>query len=294
MDFENIHFIINPASGNAEPILSYFDSAFLNKNIKWQVSITKHELEAYKIATKMAGTVDLIVIYGGDGSVSEVASALIGKDTPMAIIPGGTANVLSKELGIPQDSEAAIQLLVNGKMKIEEIDMGMANDCPFLIRINFGIMADMILHTNREMKNKLGQFAYGITSLQTIGEAKPTIYNLVIDGKSFTETCVALTVTNAGNLGIGDFSLAPGIDITDGYLDLLMLYDTDFLTMLQLAGSTLFQTESDILKHIRCKEISIELSQPTEYIFDDTKKTTTHLHIKVLPKALKILVPLPL
>ena len=144
------------------------------------------------------------------------------------------------------------------------------------------------------MKNKLGQFAYGITSLQTIGEAKPTIYNLVIDGKSFTETCVALTVTNAGNLGIGDFSLAPGIDITDGYLDLLMLYDTDFLTMLQLAGSTLFQTESDILKHIRCKEISIELSQPTEYIFDDTKKTTTHLHIKVLPKALKILVPLPL
>ncbi len=292
MEFKHIHIIINPVSGNAEPILYYLSNAFANKNIDWNVSVTIHELESYKIASSLIGKTDLIVIYGGDGSVTEVARAMMGKDTPLAIIPGGTTNVLSKEFGIPQDTEDAIELLINGKVTIADIDMGMANGCPFLLRVNFGIMADMILHTDREMKRRLGQLAYGITTLQTIAEAKQTTYNMMIDGELFVESCVALTVTNAGNIGIEDFSLLPDISITDGYLDLILLNDTSLISMLQLAGSTLFQTESDVLKHVRCKEISIGMHGPTEYICDDIKQVASHLHIKALPKSLKMLVPL--
>lgn len=249
-------------------------------------------MEAFKIALSLKGKTDLIAIYGGDGSISEVARALLLSDTPLAIIPGGTANVLAKELGIPQDTEVAIQLLINDQTKIDDIDMGMANDCPFLIRVNFGIMAVMILHTDREMKKSLGQLAYGITTLQTIGEAKHSKYKLKVDGTFFTGDFVALTVTNVGNIGYKNFSLLPNINVYDGLLDLIILKDANFMSMLELAGTTLFQTDSDILKHILCKEISIDMILPTEYICDDIKQIATHLHIKMLPKALKVLVPL--
>src|SRR5690348_15921530 len=111
MQFNNIHIIVNPAAGREEPILSYLNTGLIISGIRWDVTVTTPYNEAYDIAMRLVGKTDLIVVYGGDGSVSDVARALYGKQTPMAIIPGGTANVMSKELGIPQDAIEAIDLL---------------------------------------------------------------------------------------------------------------------------------------------------------------------------------------
>lgn len=198
MKFKKIHIIINPASGQDEPILSYLNTAFRDSGIEWDVSITKQDNDATKFAHQWLGKVDVIGIYGGDGSIAEVAQVLRGKNTPLAIIPGGTANVMAKELGIP-------------------------------------------LNTSEAM---------------------------------------------------GDFSFLPQISITDGLLDVILLNKADLMSVLKVAGTTLMKTESEVLKHWKCKEIEIEMNTPQKFILDDCEKEAKSLHIKVIPLALKVVVPL--
>jgi YegS/Rv2252/BmrU family lipid kinase len=232
------------------------------------VSVVSPVADAYSIAQKLLGKTDLIIVYGGDGTLSDVARALCQTDTPMAIIPGGTANVMSKELGIPQDSRDAIALITRGNVELLTIDMGNANSVPFLLRISVGMMADMILRTDQGMKDSLGQMAYGVAAIQTLIDTEVLKFGLLIDGEQFVEEGVSLTITNAGSIGISDLSFLPDMRVDDGLLDVILLNDADFLSVLRVAGSTLLQTESDVLKHWRCKEVSVFMEQPCSFIFE--------------------------
>lgn len=290
MQISDIHIIINPASGKSEAILSYLQHALCKTEVSWQITVAIKEDDAYTIAQNLIGKTGLVVIYGGDGSISQVARALCGSNTPMAIIPGGTANVMSKELGIPQDSQEALALIISGDTEIRQIDMGLANGCPFVLRLNMGIMADMILDVDTYLKNKLGQIAYGISAFKTAVAAKPLTYKMLIDDVEVMEAGVSLTVTNAGSIGISDMTLLPGISVSDGYLDVILMHDIDPLSVIKVAGCTLFHTESEVLKHWRCKKIEIEPAHSIHYICDDSEQEADKISITLLPLALKVLV----
>ena len=288
----HIHFIINPASGREEPILSYINSTFKDTAIKWDVSITKAAGDAQKMAQECLDKTDIIAVYGGDGSVMEVAQALHKIDKPMAIIPGGTANVMAKELGIPIDTKEAIDLLKNKNYQIKPLDMGLINNKPFVIRVNLGILADMVLEADREMKNNFGQLAYGITTMQTVSNADRQNYKLIIDGEEINESGVALTVTNLGNIGVEGFSFLPDISFSDGLLDVILLNEADFLSLVKLTGTTLLQQESSVLKRWKAKEVTIIPEKPKKFICDDSVMEADKLEIKVVPAALKVVVPI--
>jgi diacylglycerol kinase (ATP) len=277
MKFHHIHFIINPASGNEEPILSYINRAFEKSSVNWDISVTKKEKSAGDIARTLIGKTDIVAVHG--------------TDMPIAIIPGGTANVMAKELGIPLKAIDALELLVSGITKLKAIDMGIVNGHPFMLRVNIGIMADMVLQADRALKDNIGQLAYGVTAIKTIAEAEAIKYQLEIDGKIIEETGVSLTVTNSGNIGIGDFTLQPGISITDGLLDIVLLKDNSFISILKVAGSTLLQNETDAVMHWQCKQVVIKMEEEQPFICDDGEQSAKNLTIKVVPASLKIAVP---
>jgi diacylglycerol kinase (ATP) len=291
MAIKNIHIIINPAAGEDEPILSYLNKAFLDSGIKWEVSVTRKDYSAKEIAKSLIGKTDLIAVYGGDGSVMEAAQALIGTDMPLAIIPGGTANVMAKELGIPTDVMEALALIRNNELAVRKIDTGLVNGEPFMLRVNFGIMADMVTHADREMKENFGQLAYGFSTLQTLIDVHPTLYKMKIDGKAIEEEGVSLTITNSGNIGLEGYSFLPGISVSDGFFDVILLNHADLSSILRVTGSTLFHTDSDVLKRWKCKEVTIELDHAQKFICDDIEKEASCIHINVVAKSLNILVP---
>ena len=291
MDFRHITFIINPNSNKTEPILSLINKMMDEIAVDWEIALTKKNISAGAIAKEWIGKTDLIVVYGGDGCVTEVAAALHHKGLPMAIIPAGTANVMAKELGISTDTTEALSILKAGAHKLLDVDMGLMNEQPFLLRVNIGIMADMVLEADRDLKNSVGQIAYGITALKTLSSAEPINYKLEIDGQPHDESGVSLTVTNSGHIGIGDFSLQPGISITDGLLDVILMRDAGLMSVLKVAGSTLLQTETEALSHWTCREIDIRMEQPYSFICDDHEETAQHLSIKTLAKAIQILIP---
>jgi diacylglycerol kinase (ATP) len=291
MKFKHIHFILNPAAGSEEPILSHINQVFCQSGIKWDITVTRKNENISKTAKALIGKTDLVAVYGGDGSVADVAYGLYGSDTPMGIIPGGTANVMAKELKIPLETLAALEVFKSGAAKVIKIDMGMVNKYPFILRINLGLMADMILKADRKLKDNLGQLAYGVSALTSLIKAEQVKYKLMIDGKRIDESGVSLTVTNSGSIGIGSFELLPGISITDGLLDVILLNDASLLSVLKVAGTTLFKNDSSVLKHWKCREVVISMDTAVSYICDDTERKAKRLRIKVLPNALKVVIP---
>jgi diacylglycerol kinase (ATP) len=290
--FKKIHFILNPAAGQDEPILSYINKAFLDTEVDWEILITKKADDALKMAKALIGKTDLVAVYGGDGSVMEVAQALFKTKVPMAIIPGGTANVMAKELGIPTDSQAALALLTSENSQIKAIDMGLMNHIPFMLRVNMGLLADMVIQTDRRMKDTFGQLAYGISTVQTLLEVNQSTYLIEIDGEIFEESGVALSVTNSGNIGVEGFSILPDINVSDGLLDVILMNQSDWLSVVKLAGSTLFQTETDVLKRWKGRDIKIAFAEPQNIICDDcVMENIQKLHVKIVPESLNILIP---
>ncbi|WP_374949163.1 diacylglycerol/lipid kinase family protein [Mucilaginibacter sp.] len=291
MKLKHIHFIINPVSGKEEPILSYINKAMYDSKLEWDVSVTKKHVSASNIAAKLIGKTDVVAVYGGDGCVTAVASALHGTNTPMAIIPGGTANVMAKELGIPIDTTEALAILTKGKHKIKAIDMGLVNGHPFLLRVNLGIMADMVTEADRGLKNAIGQLAYGVTAVQTVAKAKRVDYKINIDNEEIKCAGVALTVTNSGNMGIGDFAMQPGISITDGLLDVILMKESSIGSLLKVAGSALLQQDTEALQHWKAKKVTISMAEKHSFICDDTELKASKLKIEVVPKSILIVLP---
>ena len=284
---KKIDIVINPTAENKEPILSILNKVYCETDTDWHVHITKAAGEAFTITESLRDKTDLVAVYGGDGTVMEVARALHGSDTPMAILPGGTANVVAKELNIPLNTEEAIRLTVENN-KITQVDMGVVNGTPFLIRVNLGILSDMVTEASPEMKETWGQLAYGITAFTTMQQEAKT-FRLVLDGQEQIQEAVALTVTNVGNIGRKGYAFLPGISITDGLLDVIALDKADFTSILKVTGSMLFQTESAVLKHWKVKEMIIGMEKEETFLCDDVTGTASELHIQVSPRSLKVL-----
>lgn len=291
MEINHIFFIINPAAGKNEPVEVSIREIFQNGNQKITLRVLKKDENPADIARAALTGADLIAVYGGDGTVTEVASALINTNMPLAIIPGGTANVLSKELGIPQDTEDALTYLHEGNYQLKTIDTGTVNGRPFLLRVNLGIMAEMITGTDPELKDKLGQVAYGIATVKSLANAEPVSYQLDIDGEMITAAGVSLTITNSGSMGIGDFQLQPGISVSDGLLDVILMKDAGILSIMKAAGGALFGTETDAVSHWTCKEVTVTLPGRQAYLCDDCEEKAAALTIKIVPASLTVVVP---
>jgi len=291
--FQRIHIIINPAAGQVEPILTYLNKAFHKERIEWDVSITHKQGDGTRLAkAALKKKYDLICVYGGDGTIMEVAKALHKTGKAMGIIPGGTANVMAKELGIPIDSQQAIEFLTTNNIKVQTIDMGLCNGELFFIRITIGDFAQVVLDATRTLKDAFGQAAYGITTAKNIIKEGTNKYIFKIKGKKIEYRGASLMVINSGNIGFENASLTPKGSVSDGFLDVILFKDTAFMTMASLAGNILLNNKPQKnLKQWKVKNIDIDCVQHQPIIVDDISVKAKNLSISVIPNSLQIIVP---
>src|SRR5688500_7769183 len=227
--FKKLQVIINPAAGIGRPILQALNSGLKDTGIDWDVSITHKAGDAERLAKEaVENGADIVGVHGGDGSVMEVASALRGTSTPMAIFPGGTANVMSVELGIPSsDIEASIDFIAKGNYTTRLIDMGLVNDRLFLLRIGIGLEADMMKSADQEIKNRFGMLAYAFSALNEMRNLISTLYRVRVDGELHEIEGISCMIANSGNVAIGGLTLSKKIDISDGALDVVIFRRAD-------------------------------------------------------------------
>jgi diacylglycerol kinase family enzyme len=104
----------------------------------------------------LAGDCDVIMIGGGDGTVSCAAAKLMGSDKALAILPAGTMNLFARSLGIPLDLEAAVAALREGELR--NVDLASANGKPFVHQFSVGLHAKLIRLREKEVfRSRLGK-----------------------------------------------------------------------------------------------------------------------------------------
>ncbi len=281
--------IVNPASGQDKPILGTLNRAFTDAGVDWDIRLTKKAGDARRFAQEaVASGVEAVAVYGGDGTVMEVANGLAGSKVPLAIFPGGTANVMSVELGIPSDLAEAVAL-VCGSYRQRTIDLGRVGDRYFLLRLGIGFEAGMMNNADRATKNRIGTLAYVISALQTLQQPTDAHYLLTLDGQEIEVDGASVAIANSGNIGLPNMKLAQSIDIADGLLDVLVIPSTDLVSLLTVAASAVGVAEN--LPHWQVRQVTVQSDPEQPIICDGEPLDPTPISAEIVPQALRVIVP---
>lgn len=294
MKIQKIHIIINPASGRLEPILPVINLAFKDSGIDWGISITKKSGDCTRFAKEYVDKVDAIGVYGGDGTVMEAINGVIDTSTPLAVLPGGTANVMAVELGIPTNLKQACELLAQGAAQVRKIDVCKFGKRHFILRAGMGFEAEMVRKANREIKNKWGRLAYVIAAFEAAKKVKLVNYEITVDGETRSVKGLDCIIANAGSVGFGDLTLDRKIDVSDGLMDLIVLKKWDWSLARYVYRILSKKNPSDdweLVGHWRGKDIKIEAKPAQNIISDGENLGKVELHAKILPEAVGVLVP---
>jgi YegS/Rv2252/BmrU family lipid kinase len=220
----------------------------------------------------------------------EVARGVMGSQVPLAILPGGTANLLSVELGIPKDLTKAAEIAASTDSAIKSIDVGEIGGTYFLLRVGLGIAAQKVEFADREMKDRYGIMAYSIAALKAMKDAKQVKYTINLDGKVFEEEGITCLIDNAGNFGVSGFSASKNISMFDGLLDVILVRDRSFRSFVAIGKSVASSSPTqDTVHHWQAKEIQISTDPPQSIQVDGEIGWETPVSIKVVPGAVRVL-----
>ena len=238
-----------------------------------------------------------VIAVGGDGTVSMTAGNLMRDRTPddptLAIIPTGTANVLARELGVPTTLADAVALAIDGDRTMN-LDAIVAPDRSIFTQVGIGADARMILHTSRESQLKLRRLAYAIAFLRRAVGRRAENYELEIDSKPLRVRAWQLMVANVGSAGTPPFTWGPGIDPTDGVLD-LCVYDVrtgrDYLRIAWRLITGRHRRDANT-RFFRIREsLVVRSGRPVLVQGDGDLIGRTPLTLRVAPNSLRVLVP---
>lgn len=285
-----IHIVINPASGKNQPMLNIINDVCRKHGVQWDVSVThKYGDAAVQAQAAIAAGADLVAGYGGDGTQHELANAILRAErkVPLAILPGGTGNGYCRENNVPDELEAAVELMCTST-KLRDVDVVKLGDEYFIQRLYTGVEPEE--QTSREMKDKYGVLAYALTAKQQAQAIVETAYRLTIDGTRIEARGRKCYIINSGMSGKG-LTLDKSFSITDGMLDVL-LFNRDLAHVEALAGHFLgFDGPNAGLDYWRGREITLE-SDPERAVWADGEYIgRTPISARVLPAALQIVVP---
>ena len=185
---------------------------------------------------------ELIFAWGGDGTVQRCIDVLAGHDTPLAIVPAGTANLLATNLGIPSDIEEAVRIGLEGARR--SIDVGRINGERFAVMAGAGLDAAMIRDADAGLKDRVGRIAYVWTGARNM-RAKPFKAKIRVDGTAwFDDAASCILVGNVGNL-FGGIEAFEDARPDDGKLELGVVTAEGMVEWARTVARTAFGTAAN-------------------------------------------------
>lgn len=161
---------------------------------------------------------DIVVAIGGDGTVNEVAQALVGADAALGIVPVGSGNGLARHLHIPLDVGKALKLIATAKPR--RIDCGLMNGAPFFCTAGVGF--DALIGNLFAQAGARGFFAYVRQTFKAFMSYNPEVYDLAIDGATIRRRAFLITFANASQWG-NNACIAPTASASDGLVDVVVV-----------------------------------------------------------------------
>jgi diacylglycerol kinase family enzyme len=242
--------------------------------------------------------VDVVAVFGGDGTTMQAAAALVGTGVSLGVIPGGTGNLLAGNRRIPAAPARAARALVTGRPR--GFDLGRMERPDgwhyFAVACGAGYDARVMAATLGEQKRRWGMGAYVATTLRLIGEVRSTDHIITIDGIEYDANAAMVLVANCGEVIPPYVRLGAGIRPDDGLLDVVVVRANGLTGSVRAVWDLLrMAPEIDGLDtyvgYARGREIRVE-SHPVHPVqLDGEPGGETPFTVSVVPQAITIMVP---
>jgi diacylglycerol kinase (ATP) len=280
-------FIVNPGSGPGQKDWEQIIKDFFNGRSE-QIEFFRLEKDANNkdLLQKSIGQFkpDRVVAAGGDGTVKMAAESVMGKDIPLGIIPAGSANGMAKELGIPLDPVAAIELSVTGSPK--PLDLIFINDEYCIHLSDLGLNARMLEHF--EQFDTRGFVGYGRALLKMLGRHQFMRINLQANNRVYKRKVVMAVIANASKYGTGA-NINPTGDPSDGEFEVVLVRRLGLFQLLKMivTGKPLDQNKTEVIK---CKRMKLTSSRPYPFQVDgESREKQKEINAVIEPGALKVI-----
>ncbi|SMH45123.1 lipid kinase [Mesorhizobium australicum] len=239
---------------------------------------------------RLRDTADLVIVCGGDGSVSSAAMAAIESGLPLGIIPMGTANDLARTLGISADLGRAADVIVAGKTR--SIDVGTVNGHAFFNVASIGLSTELARSLDPGLKRRFGRFGYALAAAKVLSKANRFKARITEKGLQIDASTYQIAIGNGRHYGGGNIVEASA-SIDDGHLDLYSLEMKNVWKLALMLRSFRAGTHGawSEVRTARCIEFDIETDEEMAVNADGEIVTSTPAHFKVLPKAIAVFAP---
>ena len=283
--------IVNPAARRASRLARLALDIMHLRKLRVDVAVTDGPSHAYEIAHESTGY-DAFFSLGGDGTAIEVIDGAAASGTPVAVLPGGTGNLVARALGIPLGMERAVDELIRGGVR--GIDLGrLDSGRRFVVGAGAGIDAAMIATTSPASKRRFGVAAYIHRGAVHALRRERFAVRVTVDGTVTERDASAVLVVNFGILLNGLISLGPGISPDDGVLNVCLFDPRTAADALGIAMRLLVRDFRDHsgMTFLSGSNVSIETVPQTHLQADGELLGRTPFTATVEPLAARLLVP---
>jgi YegS/Rv2252/BmrU family lipid kinase len=251
----------------------------------------QHATELARTAAE-AGGYEVVFGLGGDGTLREIAVALMGSPIALGLLPGGTTNVLSITLGIPRQPIAASRSYrATPDLHTADLDVGLCGEIPFLMMVSAGVDSSILAATPQRAKQRWGKLA---VARRVVGSLRDYSYpRFTLEGAGRSVEGSFAVVSNIPHYG-GTYRITPEADPTDGRLDLGVFRGTGPAATLSFAFDTALGVHARRPDVELWRAPSATLSGPREariQIDGDPLTVELPLELKISPQKLRVLLP---
>jgi len=231
----------------------------------------------------------LVVVGGGDGTISAVVDAFVGTDVVLGIVPLGTGNSTAHTLDIPQSINRAVDAIVHGE--VTDIDLGRIGDDYFVNVVSIGLTAETARHTPDRLKKILGKVAYLVAGARIFVQHRPFQCRIRTDGRQVIAKVRQVVVANGRYFG--ETVLSPEASIHDGLLTVHAVEEMRFWYLVWRLFRFLILRKPGLpgTHHFSVTEVRIDTDPPQPVDIDGEASASTPAHITVAPRALKVMLP---
>lgn len=282
------------AAGDADPATN-LRKLFENRGIESELHAFDCDALPGLIRQAERNSTDSVVVCGGDGSILAVAQALGERALPLGLIPGGTMNILARDIGLPMEPEAAADIIAGGKIKA--VDVGFVNGQPFLCNSAIGLMPHLA-----RTREKLREYPWWRKWPQVVAQTfrlmrtYPRLHvKLEVNGQVRHFRTRAIAVSN--NLLSDSAGPIPAREtLSAGKLGIYVARDTSRWALFRIAARMMAGTwQSDAsLEAISAKSaiLSFERARPVSVMNDgEPTQLEAPLRYEIREQALRVLAP---
>jgi YegS/Rv2252/BmrU family lipid kinase len=296
--------ITNPAAARTEEVTVQAVLATLRRG-GWEVELraTGGAGDARRFAAEaVADGMDVVGVFGGDGTTMQAAASLVGTGTALGVIPGGTGNLLAGNLRIPSHPVRAARSLLEGRLA--PLDLGRMERADgthyFAVACGAGYDARVMAETSIKDKQRWRFAAYVATTLRLMPQLRSATHLITVDGMEYEARAAMVLVANCGEVIPPLVKLRSGISNTDGLLDVVVVRADSFTEgvraiweLLRERGSIAGRVDPGYVGYARGRVVTVRTDSEEPVQLDGEPRGTTPFTAEIVPRAINVITPLP-